>query len=342
MEQAILLTAGLLDHPDAKTAHGLLRASSRYHITGLIDHLFAGTATGGIGIFGSVSEFLARSGTSAACAIVGIAVPGGRLPERLLEDIKEAIKAGLSIVSGLHDYLVDIPELAALAAEHRVTLLDIRRQRPKDQLKFWKGEILEVKCPVIAVLGTDCAIGKRTTAVMLTAAAREQGLNAQMVYTGQTGWLQGHSYGFILDSTCNDFISGELENAVVTCYRETSPDVIFVEGQSALCNPSGPCGAELLLSAQCKGVILQHAPAKVYYKGQEHTQLKISLERELEMIRLYDSRVLAITLNTSGLNEQQALQYKSAFEQQYPIPVILPLEEGVSQLVKIVQNYLSS
>lgn len=340
MGDALLLTAGLLDHPDAKTAHGLLRTSSRYRIAGVIDHRFAGSMAGGIGVFGSVSEFLAKPDASADRAIVGIAAPGGRLPERLLEDIKEAIKAGLSVVSGLHDYLNDIPDLRSLANEHGVSLLDIRRQRTKDQLKFWTGEILEVKCPVIAVLGTDCAIGKRTTAVMLTEASKLQGLNAQMVYTGQTGWLQGHRYGFILDSTCNDFISGELENAVVTCYRETSPDVIFVEGQSALCNPSGPCGAELLLSAQCKAVILQHAPARLYYKGQEHSRLKISLE--LELIRLYGSRVLAITLNTSGLNQQQARQYQYTYELQYQLPVVLPLEEGASRLVNIIKTYVSS
>ena len=58
-----------------------------------------------------------------------------------------------------------------------------------------------------------------------------------MIYTGQTGWLQGGKYGFIFDSTLNDFVSGELEHAILTCYEETNPDVILIEGQSALRNP---------------------------------------------------------------------------------------------------------
>ena len=89
---------------------------------------------------------------------------------------------------------------------------------------------------------------------------RRRGKQAEMIYTGQTGWMQGSPYGFIFDSTVNDFIGGELEKAVLTCAREAKPDYILLEGQSALRNPSGPCGSEYLLSANAKGVILQHAP----------------------------------------------------------------------------------
>ncbi len=110
------------------------------------------------------------------------------------------------------------------------------------------------------MLGTDCALGKRTTTRMLVEACRRAGLRAEWIYTGQTGWLQGAPFGFILDATANDFVSGELEHAIVSCARERSPDVIFLEGQSALRNPSGPCGSELLLSAGARGVVLQHAP----------------------------------------------------------------------------------
>jgi uncharacterized NAD-dependent epimerase/dehydratase family protein len=232
-----------------------------------------------------------------------------------------------------------MPEMVRLAAEKDVTLLDIRKPRPKDQLKFWSGEIMQVTAPVIAVLGTDCALGKRTTAVMITEAMQRKGLRSEMVYTGQTGWLQGHRYGFVLDSTYNDFISGELEHAVVTCWRDTGADVIFIEGQSALCNPSGPCGSELLLSAQAKGVILQHAPGREFFKGQEKTGIRISLLRELELIRLYGSRVLAITLNTAKLSPEEARAYQVQYEKEYGLPVILPLEEGMDRLSGIVQEY---
>jgi len=348
-DNAILLTAGVLTGANAKTAHGLIRSSSRYTIIGVIDSASAGQDAGylldkvqrEIPIYAGVGDFAAQSERRAKYAIVGVAFAGGRLPEPIVAQIREAIAAGISIVSGAHDFLSDMPEMQELARQHGVTLLDIRKPRPKDELKFWSGEIMQVTAPVIAVMGTDCALGKRTTAVMITDAMKSRGLRSEMVFTGQTGWLQGHKYGFVLDSTYNDFISGELEHAVVTCWRETDPDVIFIEGQSALCNPSGPCGAEFLLSAQSKGVILQHSPAREFYKGQEHTGVRISLMRELELIRLYGSKVLAITLNTSKLSRTEARIFQEKIGQETGLPVILPLEDGVDELSAIVKAYIN-
>jgi uncharacterized NAD-dependent epimerase/dehydratase family protein len=350
MDNAIILTAGVLTGSNAKTAHGLIRKTARYQIIGVIDDKSAGEDAGfvldkverNIPVYATLEDFVKQSDKKAQYAVVGVAFPGGKLPAPILALIREAIKAGISIVSGAHDFLSDMPEMQQLAAEHGVTLLDIRKPRPKDQLKFWSGEIMKVTTPVIAVLGTDCALGKRTTAVMITGAMKDLGLRSEMIYTGQTGWLQGHRYGFVLDSTYNDFISGELEDAVVTCWKEADPEVIFVEGQSALCNPSGPCGSELLLSARCRGVILQHAPSRVFYKGQEAHGNKISLTRELELIRLYGSRVLAITLNTAKLSLEEARSCQAQYEKEYGLPVILPLEEGMDRLSTVVKAYLTT
>jgi uncharacterized NAD-dependent epimerase/dehydratase family protein len=350
MDKAIVL-AGDLAGDNAKTAHGLIRKTSRYHIVGVIaDVKVEGQDAGvlldnverGIPAYSSLQTFFQGSPETPRYAVVGVAFAGGKLPPPILVQIKEAIQAGLSIVSGAHQFLSDMPEMVELAKEKGVSLLDIRKPRPKDQLKFWSGEIMQVTAPVIAVLGTDCALGKRTTAVMITEGMKKKDMRAEMIFTGQTGWLQGHRYGFVLDSTYNDFISGELEHAVVTCWKEANPDVIFIEGQSALCNPSGPCGSELLLSAQSKGVILQHAPSRVFYKGQEKTGIRISLARELELIRLYGSRVLAITLNTAKLTLEEAQAYQARYEKEYGLPVIMPLEEGMDRLSGIVQEYVTT
>ena len=77
----------------------------------------------------------------------------------------------------------------------------------------------------------------------------DNGNRTEMIYTGQTGWMQGYEYGFILDATPNDFVPGEIENAIVTCDREKSPELILVEGQSSLRNLFGPCGSEFLIQA---------------------------------------------------------------------------------------------
>ncbi|HLA54133.1 MAG TPA: DUF1611 domain-containing protein [Flavitalea sp.] len=346
-ENAILLTGGILNRGHAKTAHGLIRTSSKFNIIGVIDEVSAGADAGyvvdgikrNIPVYPSVESFMKSSPVKAAYAIIGVAFPGGKLPAEIKEDLKLVLRSGISVVSGLHDFLSDMPEIKGLADEFGTRLIDIRKPRPKDELKFWSGEILKVTSPIIGVMGTDCALGKRTTAVMLSDAMNARGQKSFMIYTGQTGWLQGHKYGFILDSTYNDFISGELENAVVTCFQNESPDFIFIEGQSALCNPSGPCGSEYLLSAQCKGVILQHSPTRTFYNGQDHTGIRISLQREMDLIRLYGSRVIAISLNTKGITLAEARTYQQEYEKKYEIPVALPLEEGVDKLADAVAKY---
>lgn len=343
--KAVLLTQGMLDSHSAKTAHGLIRGTDRYKIVSVIDHVHAGNDAGvvldgearDIPVYASMDEF-SRTGTKADYLIIGVATKGGFIPGPLREELKKAIGIGLSVVNGLHEFLCDDPEMTSLAEKHKVELIDIRKPRPKEQLKFWEGSIQRVKCPKIAVLGTDCAIGKRTTARMLMEAARGQGLRSEMIFTGQTGWLQGAKYGFIFDSTYNDFVSGELEQAIVSCYEKESPDIIFLEGQSALQNPTGPCGAEFLLSGRADGVVLQHAPARKYF-GDEPSLGEIPpLETELELIRLYGSNTIAIALNTMGLTSDQADIIQSEYQKTYGVPVFQPLKDGVNEIIPLIQQ----
>ena len=162
--------------------------------------------------------------------------------------------------------LIRTPPFSTLAKQYNTTLLDIRKPKPTKELKFWTGAISEVEAPRIVVMGTDCAVGKRSTCVLLLQALIQANEKAEMIYTGQTGYLLGYRYGFILDSTLNDFIAGELEAAIMQCVKETQPQWICIEGQSSLQNPSGPCGSEFLLSAQAKYVVLQHAPKRLHFK----------------------------------------------------------------------------
>jgi uncharacterized NAD-dependent epimerase/dehydratase family protein len=181
--RAVLLTQGMLDTHNAKTAHGLIRGTERYQVVGVIDNENAGKDAGevldgkvrNIPIFDSVVSFK-QSGIEADFLVIGVATKGGRIPEPMREEIRLAVTSGLSIVNGLHEFLSDDVELAALAQRNGVSLTDIRKPRTKQQLKFWDGSINTVTCPKIAVLGTDCAIGKRTTARMLMQAARNEGL----------------------------------------------------------------------------------------------------------------------------------------------------------------------
>ena len=102
--------------------------------------------------------------------------------------------------------------------------------------------------------------------MLMQAFTNRRGSNAEMIYTGQTGWMQGAPYGFVLDAVANDFVSGELEHAIVCCDRELNPDVILIEGQSSLRNPSGPIAvSEFICSGGASGVVLQHAIGREFF-----------------------------------------------------------------------------
>jgi uncharacterized NAD-dependent epimerase/dehydratase family protein len=347
---ALILTQGLFDTENGKTAHGLVRGSDRFKIVGVIDYACAGRDAGevldgkhrNIPIFATIEEALQNPKPeirNPKYLIIGVAVAGGKIPNEMLEVLKIGIKHKMHIINGLHEFLNDKPDFVALAKQYEVTITDVRRAKKATEMQYWSGRIQDVKCPRITVLGMDCAVGKRTTSRFLMEECRKQGLKAEVISTGQTGWMQDGRYAFILDSTLNDFVTGELETQIVKCYEEQKPDVIFLNGQSALRNPIGPCGAELLLSGQAKYVVLQAIPARKYYEGTEdNIKARIpSLKSEIQLIKMYGSEVIAVTLNTHGLTLEKARKIQAQLRGSLKIPVVLPLEDGVGEIIEQIR-----
>ena len=348
-ETALLLCGASYATAYAKTAHGLVRGGNRYRILGVVDSPTAGRDAGdvldgrprGIPIFASLEEALATLPARPDFAVVGIATHGGRLTPEIRSALLEAVEHGISIVNGLHEFAAEDPEIASAARRHEVTITDVRDPGPKSGLHFWTGAVLELATPRVAVLGTDCAVGKRTTTRILVESCRRAGVRAEWISTGQTGWLQGAPYGIVLDALPNDFVCGELEHAILSCARELAPEVIFLEGQSSLRNPSGPCGSELVVSAGARGVILQHAPGRVFFEGFEEEKLRIPpIGEEIGLLRLLGARTLAVTLNGGGLTPEQLLEERTRLERELSVPVALPLEEGVEKLVPAIREFL--
>lgn len=346
---AIVITGGYLDTSSAKTAHGLIRGTDRFTIVGVIDEKNHGKDAGDvldgkrrdIAIYESIADFVKNSGKKATYCIVGVATKGGVIPDSLRALLKVALENGLSLVNGLHEYASDIPELASLATQKGLEIIDVRKPKKAKDLHFWSGKIKEVKCPKVAVLGTDCALGKRTTTRFLVEAMRKAGYKAEMIYTGQTGWMQGAKYGFVFDSTLNDFISGEMEHAVFTCYHETKPDIIFIEGQSSLRNPSGPAGAEWIVSADADAVVLQHNPARKQYKDMEYYPAYLpALQDEIALIKIYGAPTVAVTINSAKMTEDEARAAARKYSKELGIPAILPLEDGVSGLIPVFETLI--
>lgn len=349
MKKALVLTNGLYTTSDAKTAHGLVRGSERFLIVGVIDNESTANKDAGeildgvhrnIPVFANLATAVAAV-PDADTLIIGVATVGGKLPAEMLAIIQSAITNRLSIVNGLHDYLTDHADLVELAQQNNITLTDIRKPKKIEDLQFFTGEIFKIKTPIVAVIGMDCAMGKRTTARLLREACARENMKAEMIYTGQTGWLQGNQYGFVFDSTLNDFVSGELEHAILSCKNEVNPDIIFLEGQSALRNPSGPCGLELLISGNAKHVVLLFAPKRIYYDNEEHWGKIPSVESEIAIIEQFGAKVIALAMNTEGCSNEEAYSMQASMESTLNIPVLLPLQSGVSKLIPVLKKLIS-
>lgn len=344
--EALILAEGLYSTNYAKTAHGLVRKSERYKIVGVIDSEFAGMDAGevldgkprGIKIYSSLSEALEEH-PETKFLIIGVATIGGVFPEGYRRVVKEALSRGISVVSGLHEFLSDDPELSSLARERGARIIDVRKLFRDLKIRY-TGKINEVKALKVVVLGTDSAVGKRTTAIMIADELNARGIKAVFIGTGQTAWMQGAKYGFVLDSVINDFIPGVLEDAVWRAYTEEKPRVIVVPGQGSPLHPVFPGGYEILNLLKPEVTILQHAPARKFFDGfPEHPMPP--LEKYLELIKLItDRKVLAITVNTENMSEEEVLQFKREVEEKHGIAVVEPLREGVGRIVDLIlSNY---
>jgi uncharacterized NAD-dependent epimerase/dehydratase family protein len=345
MNNAIVLTDGLLMTSDAKTAHGLIRGTERYNIIAVVDSQATAGKDAGELLDGKNRDIPVFATMDAALdqlenidyLIIGVATVGGRLPKNMSALIYDAVEKGISVVNGLHEYLNDKPDLVALAANTGAQLIDIRKPKSRADLHFWDGAIFNVTAPIVAVIGMDCAMGKRTTARMLKQACNAEGMKAEMIYTGQTGWLQGGKYGFIFDSTLNDFVSGELEHAIVSCWKDTQPDILFLEGQSSLRNPSGPCGLELLISGNAKQVVLIFAPKRKYFDNEAHWGEIPSVASEIELIQKIGSKVIAVAINTENCTDEEAYAYQKEYTASLGMPVLLPIQEGMAPIIPILK-----
>jgi uncharacterized NAD-dependent epimerase/dehydratase family protein len=244
---------------------------------------------------------------------------------------------GMSIVNGLHEFMNDDAEFAAASAAYGVTILDVRRPREKTELRMFTGRIDDVECPRIAVLGTDSAIGKRTTATILTAALNARGIRAVMVGTGQTGLIQGAKYGIALDAIPCQFCSGEMEAAVVEAWEGEHPDVIIVEGQGALSHPAYLTSAHILRGSRPAAVIVQHAPERRVL-GDFPMIAMPTVAREVALIESFaDTRVIGITVNHEGMADNAAIGAAiDAIELDLGLPATDPLTRPLGQLADMV------
>jgi uncharacterized NAD-dependent epimerase/dehydratase family protein len=349
--KALVYADGAFNTPEGKTAHGLVRFTQRYEVVGVIDHVYAGKDAGivldgrsnGIPIFETLDEAMhsLTPQNQPQTLVVGLAPDGGRLPPEAKETLKASLERGLNIDSGLHDFLYKDKTLMAIAEKNGCRVRDIRRTPDRDELHFFTGKIEKVDCLKIAVLGTDSAIGKRTTAWIIVHAARKAGLKAEMVGTGQTAWMQGAKYSMIMDSCINDFVSGEIEHAVYEAWKNESPDILLIEGQGSLMNPAYPGGFEILAAGRPDHVILQHAPKREEYDGFPGYRLH-SLPEQINAIETLSgkNKVIAVTVNHELMEKDEILQACEMITKETGLPAFDVLEFGADKLINLLRSHL--
>ncbi len=326
---------------DGKTAAALVRHSEIYTIVGVIDSALAGKDAkeelgegSGIPIFADLADALSHLPATPDCYIYGKAPLEACIAdqERLL--ILEAIAHGMDIVNGLHQFFSEDPEFAEAANQNNVQIRDIRKSPPLKDLHTFTGRIANVSVPVIAMLGTDCACGKMTTAVELNRALNDLGVKSVLVATGQTNLMQGARYGVSIDALISQFVIGEIEHAVVQAFEQERPDVILVEGQSAVSHPAFMSSVGILKGSMADAVILQHPPAR-RVRCDFPNLVMPAVESEIELIEAISSaQVVAIALSHEDMTQRDVLATIVRYERQFGLPTTDVLSHGCEKLLQ--------
>ncbi len=295
----------------AKTGIGFIRYGL-CETVGIVDRQLAGKTASDvvndlpkIPIFDSV-EAAKKHRADADVLLVGIAPPGGKLPQEWISDIKTAIKLNLNIVNGLHDFLENILALKELASKQKVFIWDVRKYR--GDLLVANAKLLDLPMQVVLTVGTDAAVGKMTVSLELAKAARKNKFSAEFVATGQTGMMISGD-GIPIDAIIGDFMAGAIEQQLVKVSKKKC-DFAFVEGQGSILHPAWS-GVTLALyhGSLPHKLILCHKAGNKYLRN-----TKVEIESFNQFVKIYETvslplrkaKVAGIALNTLGLTNDQA------------------------------------
>jgi uncharacterized NAD-dependent epimerase/dehydratase family protein len=335
MKRLLVLAEGKSADPHyGKTARGVIEYGPHPAVA-VVDSTQAGTTLLGVPVVTSVAEGLTL-GERPTTALVGVAVAGGRLPPEWRDIIRACIEAGLDVESGMHEFLADDEEFARLAQERGVELRDLRR--PPSDLSVSTGANLEHDATVVLTVGSDCAIGKKTVAIVLDREARRRGLRSVFVPTGQTGIMIA-GWGIAVDAVVSDFLSGAAERLVVD--GASRGDLLFVEGQGSLVHPQFS-GVTLGLyhGSAPHALVLCHMAGETEIEGCPG----YAIPPLAELVELHErvalparpARVAAVALNTLRLDDDEARVAVGDAERETGLPTDDPVRFGPGRLLDAV------
>jgi uncharacterized NAD-dependent epimerase/dehydratase family protein len=258
--------------------------------------------------------------------VIGVANYGGVIQENWMPTLLEALEAGLDLIGGMHAKLHDIEPLRTQAARLGRRLIDVRI--PPANIPVANGRRRTGKR--LLTVGTDCALGKKYSALALTRAFKDRGVEADFRATGQTGILIS-GRGIPMDAVVSDFEAGAAEML--------SPDGPpqhwdVIEGQGSLFHPSyAAVSLGLLHGSQPDVLVVCHQAGRTHILGKSDYPLP-SLEETIDLnLRLGsrtnpDIRCAGVSLNTSQLEEGTARDLMAMQSQRLGMPVADPIRGG--------------
>ncbi len=339
---AILLHGGT-DNVTGKTGLALLRYSE-LPIVAVIDRECAGQSlpelTGiprSVPIAASVAAALAYEPT---VLVIGIAPSGGELPAAWLCEIQQALRAGLSLVNGLHTPLAHHPQLRSHLRpdDPKQWIWDVRQE--PSELTVAQGRASTLACRRVLTVGTDMGVGKMSTSLELDRASRSRGWRSRFLATGQTGLMLGHD-GIPLDAVRVDFAAGAVEQLVLR--HGSSHDVLYIEGQGSLLHPGSTATLPLMRGSQPTHLILVHRAGQ----QQIHRVPQVPIPPLPQVIQLYETvataggafapaPVVAIALNTGHLDVTAARQAIAQTQAETGLPCTDPVRFGPEPLLSVI------
>lgn len=340
-ETAIVYCENMFGTMDGKTANGLVRRSDKYQVVGVIDSTKAGVDAGdyleekpnNIPVFANLVQALTQLSKVPDQFIYGIAPSEAFLKRNEREIVLEAMKQGMNIVNTLHEFFTNDEEFVKHSIKYGVTINDVRKPPEKKDMHLFSGRILDVKTPIVTVLGTDSAVGKRTTSVILEEALIKRGLNVAFVATGQTGLIQGAKYGVAIDAIPSQFMTGEIENQVMRAYDKENPDIIIVEGQGALSHPAYISACSIIRGSRPSSIIVQHPPKRKSLGDFNYMKMP-TVQSEIELIETFSkSKVIGITINHENMSDKEISEAVATYEKDLKLPATDVLKHGCDKLI---------
>ena len=328
----------------SKTANAAI-VYLRENVLGVIDSTKAGKTAqdilgygGSIPVVSSMEEGLRLDPTH---LLIGIAPPGGRLPESWKKDIMRALSAGVHILSGLHTILSDDPEIMG-ARRNGAEITDYRKIPPESEV-VPRGTWTSRKSRVLLTVGTDCNIGKMTTMLQLMKEFRARDLRADFVATGQTGMLV-RGRGIAVDSIIGDYMAGCIEKEIDQSVAE-GYEYIFVEGQGALTHQAySGVTLGLIHGTMPDAYLLCHQPTRLKDDfGITLPSLEYAIRlHEMVMSHFKPAKVIGIALNSIGLNDDESMEWAARIESETGLPAVDTFRFGGKKLTDAIVQFFET